>query len=40
MEQMWNKLYDDTLNEILVDAGSSLNVKASASDIKAVLAYK
>ena len=37
---MWNKLYDDTLNEILAEAGSSLTVKAGASDVKAVLAYK
>ena len=37
---MWNKLYDDTLNEILAEAGSSLTVKAGASNVKAVLAYK
>ena len=40
IEHMWNKLYDKTLNEILAEAGSSLNIKADASNVKAVLAYK
>ena len=37
---MWNKLYDDTLNEILATTGSSMTIKAGQSDVKAVLAYK